>query len=142
MHIILKGTLAAAGALVLVGPAIAQGEGGRPINVTLSGAEEVAAADPDGSGTFNAQINPGQRQLCYQLTATDIAPATAAHIHRARARGGRPRGRAPRGAERGQQLRLRLDHARAGDGFGSRVPRPTTSTSTTRPSPAAPCAAS
>ena len=81
MHTLTKGILAAASALVVAGPAIAQ-DGGRPITVTLSGAEEVAAADPDGFGTFNAQINPGQRQVCYQLTASDIEPATAAHIHR------------------------------------------------------------
>jgi hypothetical protein len=81
MHIMTKGTLAAVAALVLVGPAIAQGTGGRPLGASLTGAEEPAGGDADGFGTFEAQVNPGQGRVCYRLTATDIAPATAAHIH-------------------------------------------------------------
>ena len=60
----------------------AQVQGGRPISVVLTGAEEAPGpGDPDGSGEFFATFNPGLREVCYQLTAADIAPATAAHIH-------------------------------------------------------------
>lgn len=59
-------------------------EGGRPINVQMTGeAEEPGPGDPDGSGTASFRINPGQGRICYTLTVSNIAPATAAHIHRA-----------------------------------------------------------
>jgi len=45
----------------------------------LDGAQETPPADPDGFGTF---VFAGFRStLCYVLTAHDIEPATAAHIH-------------------------------------------------------------
>ena len=37
--------------------------------------------DPDGPSTFAAKVDLGRGTLCYTLTATDIAPATAAHVH-------------------------------------------------------------
>lgn len=53
-----------------------------PLATTLTGAAEVPGpGDPDGSGTFVAKIKPGQGTLCYTLTVTNIAPATAAHVH-------------------------------------------------------------
>lgn len=53
-----------------------------PVAATLTGAAEVPGpGDPDGSGTFTAKVKPGRGQLCYTLTATGIAPATAAHVH-------------------------------------------------------------
>jgi hypothetical protein len=61
--------------------------GGRPFSTTLSGAEEVNAqgvpnqGDPDGSGFVRLTLNPGQGEICFELTVTGIAPATAAHIH-------------------------------------------------------------
>lgn len=59
-------------------------EGGRPISVALTGpAEAPTPGDPDGSGTATLRINPGQQQLCYELSVTGIAAATAAHIHKA-----------------------------------------------------------
>ena len=59
--------------------AVAQG---RPLSTTLSGAAEIPGpGDPDGSGEFFATLNFGQGEICYQLSASDIAPATAAHIH-------------------------------------------------------------
>ncbi|HET6468425.1 MAG TPA: CHRD domain-containing protein, partial [Geminicoccaceae bacterium] len=62
--------------------AVAQDVGGRPLAAFLSGAEEVPGpGDPDGSGEAFLTFNPGRGQICYQLTASDIAPATAAHIH-------------------------------------------------------------
>jgi hypothetical protein len=56
---------------------------GRPLGATLSGAAEVPAADPDGSGTVDLRLNHGQGRICYTLTVSNIDPAVAAHIHRA-----------------------------------------------------------
>ena len=59
----------------------------RPAETVLLGANEVTAqgvpnqGDLDGSGTFTAKIKPARGTLCYTLTATGIAPATAAHVH-------------------------------------------------------------
>ncbi len=56
--------------------------GGTPFSATLDGASEVPGpGDPDGWGTFEMTLNQGQGTLTYVLTAYDIAPATAAHIH-------------------------------------------------------------
>ena len=56
--------------------------GGRPVSVTLSGAEEAPGpGDPDGSGHFKMTMNQGQGTISYELSAWNIAPATAAHIH-------------------------------------------------------------
>lgn len=56
--------------------------GGRPLTTTLSGAAEVPGpGDTDGSGTATITLNPGQNQVCFELTVSNIAPATAAHIH-------------------------------------------------------------
>lgn len=55
---------------------------GRTLTTTMTGAEEAPHdGDSDGSGTASLTINLGQRTLCYELTAVDIAPATAAHVH-------------------------------------------------------------
>lgn len=58
--------------------------GGRPLAATLTGAAEVPGpGDPDGSGTARITVNVGQREICYELAVSGIAPATAAHIHEA-----------------------------------------------------------
>jgi hypothetical protein len=72
---------AAAALTVCAGAAYAQ-QGGRPIEVTMTGAAETPKGDPDGTGTANFRINPGQGQVCYKLTVANIATATAAHIHK------------------------------------------------------------
>jgi hypothetical protein len=41
------------------------------------------AGDPDGRGSARITVNPGRGEICYDLTVTGIAPATAAHIHEA-----------------------------------------------------------
>jgi hypothetical protein len=59
-------------------------DGGRPFSTTLIGANEVPGpGDPDGSGEAALQLNPGLQQICFQLTVSDIAAPTAAHIHKA-----------------------------------------------------------
>jgi hypothetical protein len=56
--------------------------GGRPLATTLSGAAEVPGpGDSDGTGQFKATLNPGKLEICYELTVTGIATATAAHVH-------------------------------------------------------------
>jgi hypothetical protein len=48
----------------------------------LTGAAEVPGpGDPDGSGTATITLNHGQGEVCWELTVSNIAPATAAHIH-------------------------------------------------------------
>lgn len=57
---------------------------GKRFQVTLQGEAEVPKlGDPDGTGSATIRVNPGRGQLCYSLTVTGIAPATAAHIHEA-----------------------------------------------------------
>src|SRR5215218_9912655 len=86
--------LAALAALALAGPASAAklggaDQGGRLFTTTLSGAEEVdpitgalGAGDPDGSGFANLTVNPGQQEVCYELSVEGITlPAIGAHIH-------------------------------------------------------------
>ena len=82
MRMLLATTILAAG-LVLAATAAAD-NGGRPFNVTMTGAaERPGPGDPDGTGTAEFRVNAGQGEVCYTLTVSGIAPATAAHIHRA-----------------------------------------------------------
>jgi CHRD domain len=61
--------------------AVAQA-GGKTLTTTLTGAAEVPGpGDPDGSGVATLTLNPGQGEICYELSVTLIAPPTAAHIH-------------------------------------------------------------
>ncbi len=58
--------------------------GGRPLSTTMSGAEEAPGpGDPDGSGFASITVNPGLGRVCFTLEVSGIAPANAAHIHRA-----------------------------------------------------------
>ena len=81
--------LAALVALAIAGPASAAklggaDQGGRQFTTTLTGEQEVPVpGDPDGIGFATVTVNPGQGVLCYELSVSGIAPATAAHIHEA-----------------------------------------------------------
>jgi hypothetical protein len=81
--------LAAIVALAIAGPASATklggaDQGGRQLTTTLTGEQEVPVpGDPDGIGFATVTVNPGQGVLCYELSVSGIAPATAAHIHEA-----------------------------------------------------------
>jgi CHRD domain-containing protein len=84
----LMSALAFVCAVVLAGPALAKPpadsdcKGGRPLSTTLTGAaERPGPGDPDGSGTANVRVNPGQECISYDITVQEIEPATAAHIH-------------------------------------------------------------
>jgi hypothetical protein len=73
--------LALIATLAMAGSAAAD-DGGRPFATTLTGAAEVPGpGDPDGSGSAVITLNQGQGEICYELTVSGIAPATAAHIH-------------------------------------------------------------
>ena len=63
--------------------AVALAGSGAPRATTLSGAEEVPPADPDGTGFASITLNVGQRTVCWELSVSNIAPATASHIHAA-----------------------------------------------------------
>ncbi len=68
-------------ALAVAMSAFADG-GGRPLTTTLLGANEVPGpGDPDGTGTASLRLNPGTEEICYEISVSNIAPATAAHIH-------------------------------------------------------------
>jgi hypothetical protein len=56
---------------------------GRPFTTTLTGAAEVPGpGDPDGSGTASLTLNPGQGEVCFEITVEDITlPSIGAHIH-------------------------------------------------------------
>lgn len=75
--------LGAAALFALAAPAAAQTDSGRKLSASLSGAAEVPGpGDPDGTGMFDARVNPGTGQFCYTLTAANIDTATMAHIHK------------------------------------------------------------
>ena len=83
--------LAAILALAIAGPASAAklgvggvDQGGRQLTTTLTGEQEVPVlGDLDGIGSATVTVNPGQGVLCYELSVSGIALATAAHIHEA-----------------------------------------------------------
>lgn len=63
-------------------PIVGADNGGRPFTTTLTGAAEVPGpGDPDGAGTASLSLNPGQGEVCYELSVSGIAPAVAAHVH-------------------------------------------------------------
>lgn len=86
--------VAVAGALVLSGPVGADGTGGRPFRLQLSGANEFNQAgqpiNPHGDGDRGSVVltlNQGQERVCWSfgditLTAGEALPF-AAHIHAA-----------------------------------------------------------
>ncbi len=77
---------AVATALASTTVASAQENTGKKLDAVLTGGAEVPGpGDPDGSGSASIRINPGQRQICYSIIVTGIAPATMAHIHEAAA---------------------------------------------------------
>jgi hypothetical protein len=92
-RLLLSLALAALVALALAGAASAArldfaDHGGRSFSTVLTGEAEVNEegvpnqGDPEGSGTAIITVNPGQEEVCWEITATGITlPATGAHIH-------------------------------------------------------------
>jgi len=51
--------------------------------VSMTGIQEVPGpGDADGNGTVEVRADPGSGEICWNLYARAIGPATAAHIHR------------------------------------------------------------
>jgi hypothetical protein len=50
------------------------------LKTTLSGGEK---GDPKGGGSATVKVDTDKGEVCYKVTATGIAPATMAHIHKA-----------------------------------------------------------
>jgi len=71
--------------LTILALATIAADGGRKFTAALTGAAEAPGpGDPDGSGTASLRLNPGQGEVCFELTVANIAlPATGAHIHEA-----------------------------------------------------------
>ena len=81
--------IAGAGALLLVGcetteKAITDVIGNN-FAATLSGANEVPPADPDGAGSASISTDDATNRICTHLEVRDIGADPAAHIHRGRA---------------------------------------------------------
>lgn len=75
--------LALGGAILLTACAGRQQLQPARLNVTMTGLQEVPGpGDPDGTGTVEVRVNPRDGNLCWNLYAREIEPATAAHIHR------------------------------------------------------------
>jgi hypothetical protein len=55
---------------------------GTALQVALVGEAETPAGDPVATGTATVRLRAGQGQICYQIAATNLPPAAAAHIHR------------------------------------------------------------
>ena len=83
----LKGLLAIFAIFILgTTAAFAQEDTGRKLTTTLTGAAEVPGpGDTDGTGTASIRLNQGKNQICWELTVSNIAVATGAHIHEAAA---------------------------------------------------------
>ena len=60
---------------------LTQTSGGTAFQVALTGEAESPAGDPVGTGTATFRFRAGQGQVCYQLAATNLPAAVAAHIH-------------------------------------------------------------
>lgn len=86
MRLLTMPKILASTAVIFSTMALAQANTGVRLTASLDGASEVPGpGDPDGTGTASVRINPGQNQLCYSITVSNIAPATMAHIHEAAA---------------------------------------------------------
>ena len=77
------GALAVTGAVVAGAPASAA-PSVKHIVAPLSGLQEVPdPGDADGKGKVTLDVNATTGEICYVLEVRGIAPATAAHIHKA-----------------------------------------------------------
>jgi hypothetical protein len=72
-----------AGAMLLAGCATGPQNQRATLLVSMNGLQEVPGpGDARGNGTVEIEVVPAQGQVCWNLYARQIDPATAAHIHR------------------------------------------------------------
>lgn len=75
--------IAATAALLLAGCATSGPVQRARLMVTMTGLQEVPGpGDADGTGTAEIRVNVPGGEVCWDLYARGIEPATAAHIHR------------------------------------------------------------
>lgn len=56
------------------------------LQVSMTGIQEAPGpGDPDGNGTAEVRVSPASGEVCWNVFARAIGPATAAHIHRGEA---------------------------------------------------------
>ncbi len=71
-------------AAVYFSPVYAQDHGGRPLTAELSGDNVVPGpGDDDGTGTATITINPGQGEITYNISISNVDNVTGIHIHKA-----------------------------------------------------------
>jgi hypothetical protein len=82
MRLFIALAAALAATFALAGIALAD-DGGRPFTTALSGAAEVPGpGDPDATGTASLQLNPGQQEVCLDISWADVdGEVFAGHIH-------------------------------------------------------------
>jgi hypothetical protein len=74
-------TFAAASAIAAIlaaSPALAAAT---TLTAALSGANETAGGDPDGTGSFTVEIDADSGDFCYTIKAAKIAAPTMVHVH-------------------------------------------------------------
>jgi hypothetical protein len=55
--------------------------GGTAFQISMTGEAETPAGDPVATGASTVRMRAGQGQVCFQLAATNLPQAVAAHIH-------------------------------------------------------------
>ncbi|MGE0178669.1 MAG: CHRD domain-containing protein [Sphingomonas sp.] len=79
----MKLLVALTSAAVLVAGCTGPGMQRSRLGVSMTGIQEVPGpGDPDGNGTVEVRVDPRSGEVCWNLYARQIDPATAAHIHR------------------------------------------------------------
>jgi hypothetical protein len=67
-------------AVLAIGSTVAAG--GRPFTLALSSEVEVPAPNDEATGTAGLRINPGTREVCFEISWDDVAgTVVASHIH-------------------------------------------------------------
>jgi hypothetical protein len=68
-----------AAALLVAVPASAKV---KRLSASMSGANEMPAADPDGSGTAKLRLDAAKKKVCFTIKVRKIGGVAAAHIHK------------------------------------------------------------
>ena len=71
--------VAVAAMLVVAAPASAKV---KKLEASMSGQNEMPAADPDGSGTAKFSLDRAKKKVCFTIRVKKISGVVAAHIHK------------------------------------------------------------